>query len=399
MIDATWHMLVMLAPWLLLGSAVAGVLHVMLPPGLLSRHLTGTSGVFKAVGVGVPLPLCSCGVIPAGLGLKQDGAEDGPAIAFLISTPQTGVDSILVSAGLLGWPFALFKVAAAIVMGVAGGLGVQRFGGPSVPYGATSATHSGARGGARAVVEHGVQIIRSIWGWLVIGIVGSAAITVLLPPSVFASLGLAGPWAPLLVLLVALPLYVCAVASVPLAAGLVAAGMPVSAALVFLMAGPATNLATMGAIARAFGRRVLGLYLGVLVGGSLLAAWLFEVLLPGQSLLGPAEMAHTALWEVGSAWVLLALIVVFAADDLWRRIRPTAPATVVVPVEGMTCGGCVRRLEGVLADVPGVDTVSVQLTPGEASVSGTASAAAVRAAIEGAGFVAPVKANPQTAAS
>ena len=397
MIDATWHMLVMLGPWLLLGSAVAGVLHVMLPPGLLSRHLTGTAGVFKAVGVGVPLPLCSCGVIPAGLGLKQDGAEDGPAIAFLISTPQTGVDSILVSAGLLGWPFALYKVAAAIVMGVAGGLGVQRWGGPSVPFAAAQATHAGPRGGLRAVVEHGLQIIRSIWGWLVIGIVGSAAITVLLPPSVFAAVGLSGPWAPLLVLLVALPLYVCAVASVPLAAGLVAAGMPVSAALVFLMAGPATNLATMGAIARAFGRRVLGLYLGVLVGGSLLAAWLFEVLLPGQSLVGPAEMEHTALWEVGSAWVLLGLIVCFAADDLRRRLRTVAPATVVVSVDGMTCGGCVRRLEGVLAGLPGVDTATVQLTPGQASVSGTASASTVRSAIEGAGFSVP--ATPRTAAS
>lgn len=398
MIDATWHMLVMLAPWLLLGAAVAGVLHVVLPAGLLSRHLRGAAGVFKAVGVGVPLPLCSCGVIPAGLGLKQDGAEDGPAVAFLISTPQTGVDSVLVSAGLLGWPFALYKVGAAIVMGVVGGLGVLRFGGASVPYGTPGGARASGHGGVRGILGHGLQIIRSIWGWLVIGVLGSAAITVLLPPSVFAAVGLSGPWAPLLVLLVALPLYVCAVASVPLAAGLVAAGMPVSAALVFLMAGPATNLATMGAIGRAFGRRVLALYLGVLVGGSLVAAWLFEVLLPGQTLAGPAHMEHTALWEVASAWILLALIVFFAVDDVRRRLRPPPRNSVVLPVDGMTCGGCVRGLEGALAAVAGVDAVTVQLSPGQAMISGTASESTLRAAIESAGYQVPAAATPRTPA-
>ena len=106
---------------MLLGTLIAGLVHVLLPPGFIHRRLQGPSGVLKAVGIGVPLPLCSCGVIPAGLGLKKDGASDGACIGFLISTPQTGVDSILVSGSFLGWPFALFKVVVAAVTGLAGG--------------------------------------------------------------------------------------------------------------------------------------------------------------------------------------------------------------------------------------------------------------------------------------
>ena len=105
-LSALWAVLTELAPWLLLGAVVAGLLHGLLPPGFVQRQLQGRAGVAKAVLLGVPLPLCSCGVIPTGIGLKEDGASDGAAIGFLTATPQTGVDSVLVSAGLLGWPFA-----------------------------------------------------------------------------------------------------------------------------------------------------------------------------------------------------------------------------------------------------------------------------------------------------
>ncbi len=120
--EAAWKVLLELAPWLLLGALVAGVLHVLLPKDFLERQFSGRWGVFKAVALGVPLPLCSCGVIPVGVSLKKGGGSDGATVAFLISTPQTGVDSIFVSASMLGWPFALFKVFSAAVTGVIGGL-------------------------------------------------------------------------------------------------------------------------------------------------------------------------------------------------------------------------------------------------------------------------------------
>ena len=116
-----WNVLLELAPWLLLGTAVASGIHVFLPEDFLKRQFSGSAGVLKAVSLGVPLPLCSCGVIPVGLGMKTSGASDGAVVGFLISTPQTGVDSILVSASFLGWPFAIFKLLSAAIMGLLGG--------------------------------------------------------------------------------------------------------------------------------------------------------------------------------------------------------------------------------------------------------------------------------------
>ena len=122
MIEAMWQVWLQLAPWLLLGAAAAGLLHVALPRDFTRRQFRGVPGVVKAVALGVPLPLCSCGVIPAGLGLKKDGASDGATVGFLISTPQTGVDSILVSASFLGWPFTIYKALSALAMGLFGGV-------------------------------------------------------------------------------------------------------------------------------------------------------------------------------------------------------------------------------------------------------------------------------------
>ena len=182
LLQAIWSVVLELAPWLLVGAAVAGLLHKFLPPGFLERRLRGTSGVFQAVLFGVPLPLCSCGVIPAGVGLKKDGASDGASIAFLTSTPQTGVDSILVSAGFLGWPFALFKVVAAAVTGVAAGL-ITEAASPAPPVDAAVVHHHApARTWAQAW-DHGVDVLRSIWGWLAFGILASAVLTVFVPPS------------------------------------------------------------------------------------------------------------------------------------------------------------------------------------------------------------------------
>ena len=121
MLQSVWNILSELSPWLLLGAAVAGLMHLLVPARKLKRLLQGRGGLLASVLVGIPLPLCSCSVIPVGIGLRKDGASAGAAVGFLISTPQTGVDSVLVSGSLLGWPFAIFKVFAALVTGIVGG--------------------------------------------------------------------------------------------------------------------------------------------------------------------------------------------------------------------------------------------------------------------------------------
>ena len=395
MLAAMWSVLIDLAPWLLLGAAVAGALHVLLPAGFVRRQLQGYAGVLKATLLGVPLPLCSCGVIPAGLGLKKDGASDGASVAFLISTPQTGVDSVLVSAAFLGWPFALFKVASAFVTGLAGGAITEAVGGPREPLDPElEAAGDEAAHGLSDFLPHAVMLLRTIWRWLVFGVVVSAAITVFVPTDLFASLSLSGPIAMLLVLFVSLPMYVCATASVPIAAALVGAGMPAGAALVFLMAGPATNVATMGAIHRGFGRRVLWLYLATIVVGSFGLGLVFDFVLEGAALATAAHHEHQTWWSVASAALLLGLLAWFALDDARRffaaRATPTpTPDAVELPVEGMTCNGCASRLERVLGQVEGVTSAVVQLDAKSATIRGPVDPEALRLAIRQAGFQTP----------
>lgn len=385
---ACWEVMVELAPWLLLGAGIAGALHALLPEGLVRRHLSGRGGVIKAVLMGVPLPLCSCGVIPAGLGLKKDGASDGAAVGFLISTPQTGVDSILVSAAFLGWPFALLKVGAASVTGLVGGWLTDMTGRQSAAAAAEAAAEAttAVRGSA---VAHALELLASIWRWVLIGVLVSAAITVFVPQSWLASVSAYGSGlAVLAALAISLPMYVCATASVPIAAALVAAGMPPSAALVFLMAGPATNVATIGAIHRVLGGRALAIYLVTIIAGSAGAGLAFDQLIAHAG----TTMAHHhhghAWWATASAVVLLALFAWLATGDVrrWLAPAPAGPGTLTVAVGGMSCGSCVSKLERTLRDLDGVTAVQVALDPGQAVVEGAVTADTVRAAIVGAGF-------------
>jgi uncharacterized membrane protein YraQ (UPF0718 family)/copper chaperone CopZ len=389
MLDAVWEVWLQLSPWLLLGAAAAGLLHVLLPRDFARRQFRGFGGVAKAVVLGVPLPLCSCGVIPAGLGLKKDGASDGAAVGFLISTPQTGVDSLLVSASFLGWPFTIFKCVSALVMGLAGGA-------------ATEALHTDAEGiggleeasapqSTVGFFEHVVDVIRPIWKWIVFGVVASAAITVWIPPGAIAGWSNVHPaLAGLAALTIALPLYVCATASVPIAAALIAQGMPTGAALVFLMAGPATNVATIGAVKRAFGGRVLAVYLATVILGSVGLAYIYDAFIPFEALGSMTHEHGHPWWAWASAVVLGGLFLYFVLDDLrsaWlRRAAPTGPAAVTLELEGLTCENCVRKLERALRDTDGVTSVLVTLDPGQATVAGSVQTADLEAAVRAAGY-------------
>ncbi len=392
MIQAVWHVMLQLSPWLLLGAIVAAILHGVLPDGLIRRQFRGPKGVVKAVAFGVPLPLCSCGVIPAALGLKKDGASDGASVGFLISTPQTGVDSVMVSAAFLGWPFALFKVASAAVMGLVGGLLADRVGNQIV---ATEASEpekaTTTRQALAGMVDHGLQVIQSVWVWLVFGVVVSAAIETYVPSSVWTGLSAYGGLVTFgAVLGVSLPLYVCATASVPIAAALVAGGLPHGAALVFLMAGPASNLATIGAVLRGFGARVLFVYLTTIIVGSIGAGMLFDSVLAGSTATSSHHGEHGSWWAVGSAAVLSGMLVTFAVADARRWIRQrtasSPSATMIIGVEGMTCGGCVRKLEAALGEIDNLDFVAVQLEPGEVRASGQIDRDQILGAIRACGY-------------
>jgi len=235
-----------------------------------------------------------------------------------------------------------------------------------------------------------VDVIRPIWRWIVFGVVASAAITVWIPPGAMAGWSDMSPaLTGLAALVVAVPLYVCATASVPIAAALVMQGMPTGAALVFLMAGPATNVATIGAVKRAFGNRVLAVYLATVVVGSVILAYTYDAFMPLQALGAIAHEHGHAWWAWASAIVLGTLFVYFAIDALRgaiRRRRPAAVHSVTFDVEGLTCNNCVRKLERALQDTEGVTAATVTLTPGRATVEGSLTEADLEAVVRATGY-------------
>lgn len=393
MLTAFWNIWLELAPWLLLGAAAGGLLSVFVPQNLMQHHLSGRLGVLKAVIFGIPLPLCSCGVIPVGLGLKKSGASNGAAVGFLISTPQTGVDSILVSASFLGWPFAILKVAVALVTGLCGGTLADIV----APANDASTTpdqhHEGRRKNLlQQLLEHSVELIRSIWGWLLIGVFVSAVITLLVPENSLKEFAaFTGFSALLITLVVSLPLYVCATASVPVAAALVAGGLPPGAALVFLMAGPATNVATLGAVYRTLGGRVLVVYLTTIIAGSLIAGIAFNGLISPAVTHMHAHDHTAAWWRIGSGLILGALMLRFMLEDLRRRWRHSqsaehSDAEQVIEIEGMTCDGCAARLQRELESHPTIEYADVSFDKRQAIVHGELSEQEIGDVVRKAGF-------------
>ena len=386
---ASWDVMLELSVWLLLGAIIASLLHAFIPSSMIRKQFQGVSGVFKAVLLGVPLPLCSCGVIPAGLGLKKDGASSGSTVGFLISTPQTGVDSILVCVSFLGWPFALFKVFAAFLTGIVGGVICNLFPDESPAAEEPLGSISTARPGLRESAEHGIDIIRSIWGWLAVGVLIAAMINVWMPPAWLEGLAATGTLTTLLLVLgLSIPMYVCATASVPIAAALVAGGLPPGAALVFLMAGPATNVATVGAVFRGIGKTAGVVYLSTLILGSLILALLFDELLTLQMVMPSHAHEHTAWWQIAPTIILILMFTKFAIEDLQMMFGRMKTQTFDLRVEvgGMTCNGCVGRLQKTLVAHEEIESAQVQLEPGQAKVSGSISEKKLLELIETTGF-------------
>ncbi|MEO1497613.1 MAG: permease [Planctomycetota bacterium] len=391
-----WALSCELAPWLLLGALVAGVIHALLPAGVLERQLRGRVGVVKAVAIGVPLPLCSCGVVPVGLSLKKQGAGVGAAVGFLIATPQTGIDSLLVTGPLLGWPFALFKVVVALVTGVVGGALAEALSKPAPPSLDVLQPAPVANRDVwwREALRHADDVFASIWRWLLVGLVIAAALAAWLPPAALTGLAAQGAMAAIVAtLLASLPLYVCATASAPIAATLAGNGLPMAAVLVFLMAGPATNAATIAALWRGIGGRATLVYLATIIVGSVAGGLLYEAIADPFAWRAPSGHEHHGhgsipLWRVGCVVVFGAWMVRFAWRDIARWL-PSRVATSVqtVGVDGMRCGACVAKLETALLADPDIDAALVRLEPGTAEVSGAVAAARVTQIVEQTGFV------------
>jgi hypothetical protein len=399
-------LLAAMGPYLLIGLAAAGVLHVVLPFGAIARHLGGGGlwPVVKAVVLGVPLPICSCGVVPLAASLKKSGAGDGATIGFLVTTPTTGVDSILATYSLLGGAFTALRVAATLVLGLIAG------------FGTALASHSAAVAPAplppvaafRGVTDRAVAALRyafiELFGGiarpLAVGIALGGVIAHALPADLLEGTIGRGFLSYAAMMAVGIPLYVCASGSIPLAVALLAKGLSPGAALVFLIAGPATNVATVAVVGKMLGRRALAVYLTTLALGSIAAGYAADLLFSAFPSLAPAvalpagachEVDALGPFEIAAGVAALALVAYHFAVGVVRRLRSRRagaekPGTVALRVPDMSCAHCAQTITGAIGKVPGVRLVSAD--PGsklvtieaEASDGGALAAAAIRAA-------------------
>lgn len=322
------------APWLLLGLLAAGLIKAWLPEALLSRWLGGSGPwpVARAALIGAPLPLCSCGVLPAALGLHRSGASRGSTIAFLIATPETGVDSIALSYALLGPVMAVVRPLAAIASAIAAGL-LTTLVPEARPALSTLPVSGGCSGGAccsntlqREPLRQGLwsttlqgvryaagEILDDIALWLAIGLVLAGAVATWIPPQALAAWGSGLP-AMGIMLLVGIPMYICATASTPLAAALLLAGVSPGTVLVFLLAGPATNLATLAVVRKEFGPGVLAAYLAGIALSSIALGLLLDRLLDSYGIDVAAQLGEggefVPPWLAWSSGIVLALLAI-----------------------------------------------------------------------------------------
>jgi uncharacterized membrane protein YraQ (UPF0718 family)/copper chaperone CopZ len=404
---AAWSVLGEMAPYLLLGFLVAGVLSVWLSAEWLERHLGGRGAgpVWKAALFGVPLPLCSCGVIPVGASLRRHGASRAATTSFLLSTPQTGVDSILVTHAMLGPLFAIYRPVVALLTGLVGGGLVQLVeregregrddrtaltpGGTAASAGEPAACTDGccaadAPGRPRILraLEYGFATLpRDIGTALLVGVVLAGLITALVPPAQLRPVIGGGILSILILMAAGVPLYVCATASVPIAAGFIHLGASPGAALAFLIAGPATNAATITTVTRVLGTRTAVVYLATVaaaaVGCGALLDWLVPLASARIPALGvPAHVhEHLEWWQHGLA---AALLLVLGHSYLHRRrgkedtmsAAAAGSGRIVLDVEGMTCSHCQESVRRALAAVDGVTGVEVDLAGKRAVVAG-----------------------------
>jgi len=394
-----WNTTALMAPWLLFGFAVAGLLSLVFSPEYVRRHLGGRGwlGVVKAAAFGVPLPLCSCGVVPVTLGLRRQGAGKGEAAAFMLSTPQTGVDSFMVTWSMLGWVFAVVRVITALVTGVIGGLAVKWFDPePAAQEGATDAATPEITGNRfiYALRYAFITLFDSIALSLLIGLLIAALIGVLVPPGMLGGYRGSELVTMLLMLVIGIPLYVCSTGSVPIAAALVLKGVSPGAALVFLIAGPATNAAAIAAMWQMFGRRTTVIYLATLAVMALLAGMVMNMFTV-SIVADVKESCHQeiALWQQVAGGLLLLMLAVsltrrMIAGRMFRRAVVEGRSRLELRIKGINCAHCRQTATAALLGVTGVTAAEVGLD-GRAQVEYRAAPperAALAAALDKAGF-------------
>jgi len=416
-----WGMTTEMAPYLLLGFLLAGLMHEFIPHRVYSEYLSRPNfrSVLLAALFGVPLPLCSCGVLPTAMGLRREGGSRGATISFLISTPQTGVDSIIATYSLMGLPFAIIRPIVALVTAVLGGELVNVFQSEDEIIVARKPVEKEERKTfiqkLKDSIQYGfIEMMGDIGKWLLVGLIVAGMITALVPDQWFEVFKDNSLLSILLVLAISVPMYVCATGSIPIAVALMMKGLTPGAALVLLMAGPACNVASMLVINKVLGRRTLLLYLTAIVSGAVLFGLGIDYLLPREWFTSSLMMQDSCCTEESFSKfniICASLLLFLVANALWNHHDDHCHCgdehchcgdehchcgeehdhcddehSQTFGIEGMHCSHCATNVERAIRSIDGVEYVSVSLSGKSAEVKGHFDAAAVRQAIEDIGY-------------
>lgn len=437
-----------MSPYLLLGFLFAGILHSFVPGTVYSRYLSGHNfrSVFYAALFGVPLPLCSCGVIPTAMSLRREGASKGATVSFLIATPETGVDSIAATYSLMGLPFAIVRPITAFFTSMLAGTVVNAFDKDAVSTesvkekegnhcgctddeeheehhcGCSSEEHHhnhhchcndkahhhhGFLGKIGEALDYAfVEMLGDIGKWLLVGLVVAGLITVFVPDSFFHVFKGNTFLSMLLVLCIAIPMYICATGSIPIAVALIMKGLTPGAALVMLMAGPACNMASILVINKVLGKKTLALYLASIITGAIVAGTIIDQL--PQEWFMPTLMTSACCAEEHVSWfnyvctAILALLYVnvliqrFVLPRLCRHehneettISNTSKNNTDMKeykIKGMNCSHCCANATKAILSIPGVTDAHVDLATGKAQITGDVTFEQVKDAVESLGF-------------
>ena len=440
-LSSLWAIVLDMAPYLLLGFFIAGLLYAFVPQTLIAKHMArpGFRSVLNATLLGIPLPLCSCGVIPTTVGLRRAGVSRGACTSFLISTPQTGVDSILATYSVLGLPFAIVRPIAALVTGIFGGLATDRLfskeenAAPNAVVddavvevkcecgchddhcdcddddchchdhddcccGDDCHCHEGFNfvGKMKKALGYAFgELLEDVGKWLAVGLLIAAIITVAVPDNFFDALKDYPFVNMLIVLAIAIPMYVCATGSIPIALSLMMKGLTPGAALVLLMAGPAINSASMLVINKAFGKKQMTIYITSIVIGAILFGLGIDYLLPHEwfAVAGTHTMDACCHKEEEASWFAIGCSILFLAllaRALWHTLgghhhhqtpsnSPTGGGhnhpdgvnpppvgepegvgrVLLINIEGMNCSHCAKNAQSAIEAVAGVKSADV----------------------------------------
>ncbi len=374
-LENVWWIIIEFAPYLLLGCLVSGILSLFLSVEIIQKYLGKSNllSVIYASILGVPMPLCSCGVIPVSAYLKKHGASSGATTSFLISTPQTGIDSVFITYGMLGPFFAIYRPIVAFISGIVGGGFVHIFDDKSslnqeISCAEDCCDDQSRKSSFYRMLHYGfIRLPLDIVNPLIFGIVLSALIMIVIPSNYFELYG-SGFLGMFIMLILGLPTYVCATASVPLAFALYTKGFSLGAMLVFLMTGPATNITTMSVIYKVLGRKNLVIYLFSIIFCAIIAGSLLDFMLLSEELIiNDVAVSHFLTYKmkvICSAILLLVLLNSLRIKYLSKSIQNAQLSEHTLFIEGMTCSHCEESVRKNMLKIKGISNVQIDLSTG-----------------------------------